>query len=67
MLRSGLVENTLLHCGQKVDWCLDQEWQRQVLQKLCPHGIVTGLTKTSLHSRHRKDFSRSRLTVDAML
>jgi len=66
-LRSGLVENTLLHCGQKGDWCLDHEWQRQVLQKLCPHGMVTGLTNTSRHSKHRKDFSHSRLMVEAMI
>lgn len=52
ILRSGLEINVSLQSGQKQVCVSVQNLLRQVLQKLCPHGVVTGSVNKSRQMKH---------------
>ncbi len=52
ILRSGLLLKVSLQDGQKQVGVSVQCLFRQVLQKLCPHGVVTGSVNTSRQMEH---------------
>ena len=47
-------EHTDRHIGQC--FCLRNDWSKHAAQKLCPHGVVTGIHKVSKHTGHCKIF-----------
>lgn len=53
---SGRTKNLLSHTGQWQSSPLSQWLVRQLLQKLWPHGVVTGSVKTSRQMEHSKLF-----------
>ncbi len=75
ILRSGLCLNVSLQYGQLQVWLLSQQLFRQVLQKLCPHGVLTGSVNTSRHIEHwssvsgplEDDMTRKRIYEDKSL
>ena len=53
-LKSGLVWKSSLQTGHLYWIFSSQNFVIQVLQKLCPHGVVTGLLNTSRQMGHEK-------------
>ena len=55
--KSGLEWNSLLQKGHLYWTCSSQNVVIQVLQKLCPHGVESGLLNTSRQMEHEKSSS----------
>ena len=55
--KSGIVWNSLLQIGHLYRTWSSQNVVIQVLQKLCPHGVKTGLLNTSRQMEHEKSSS----------
>ncbi|KAK3565822.1 hypothetical protein QTP86_015556 [Hemibagrus guttatus] len=55
-LRTGLGANVSLHWGQTLSPLRSQQQLIQLMQKLCPHGIVTGSIRRSRQTGQQKEF-----------
>ena len=64
--RSGLVRKSSLQTGHLYRTCSSQNFAIQVLQKLCPHGVETGLLNTSRHMEHEKFSSGQEVFAEAI-
>ncbi len=63
-LEVGSFTECFLHNGHLHSWLLSQHWFRQLLQKLCPHGVLTGSVNTSRHTEHWSPSARRPLKDD---
>ena len=64
--RSGLVLKSFLQTGHLYLTFSSQNLVIQVLQKLCPHGVVTGLLNTSRQMGHEKFSSDQEVLAEAI-
>ena len=64
--KSGLVWKSLLQTGHLYLTCPSQNLLIQVLQKLCPHGVETGLLNTSRQMQHEKFSSDPEVLAEAI-
>ena len=65
--KSGLVLKSSLQTGHLYLTCSSQNLVIQALQKLCPHGVETGLLNTSRQMEHEKLPSDQEVLAEAIL